>query len=626
MAIVKDVPRAVIYTRVSTEHQSDNTSLAGQFAICAKRAQEEGALVVGAFEEVKSGGLYALRDQLQKALALIEKGEAQMLILAKLDRAGRDVDDLRDVRRRVEAAGGRLVFADGMKFEQGAIGNFLFTTLSAVAEVEKAMIVERMGAGQERLAKSGKNPNPTPPYGYYIWKKSDVIRGLCTPEQRGTYILNEEEAQWVRPIFEQLAQGVSTRGVATWLQHKGVPTRSGNPWHQSTIAQMVQNEVYIGRGIWRRNQRLIDESRAERGIGIHYDVRRPVEQQFVFEAPPLIDEGLFQQANEVVKAGRAERSGRNDAKYMLTGLLACPLCGRRVSTVPYSRNRIDTIMRTHFYRCQGSVKHNGEASRKCELPSVTGLGLENLVTVAMTEMLQSPAILQGAVAKFHASQKAKSNQSGDDARLRVIEREIETCRQREEVAATKEVEAIVNGQEGSVFANVRQQNARKRGDLNAERESILTRRAISHIETPAIEPDIATLLVNALHDENILPIEKNALLRPFVRVIYPRVVPPELRVSARAWRARGCPEPIVGDGRGHPFARNLGGCDIILRFGKGVVFILSRHLVAWESRRDKGYRKGLMPVWETSLRVEEESPFPLHWKLPSHVTTRGLGV
>ncbi|BCM89359.1 hypothetical protein IAD21_01205 [Abditibacteriota bacterium] len=627
MAIVKGSPRAVIYTRVSTSQQGEGTSLAGQYAACAKRAQDDGVLIVGHFEETKSGALYQSRSELQKALALIESGEAQRLILSKLDRTGRDVDDLRDVKRRVEAAGAQMVFADGMTFEKGAVGNLTFTLMSGFAEFERALIAERMIGGTLRLAESGKQPNPKAPYGYYVWTKNDVIRGQCTPEQRGTYIVKEEEAKWVKPLFERLAAGESLRAVATWLQREGAPTRTGTPWNPGTIVRMIEKETYIGKPAWRKYKSIVDESRAERGIGIRYDVPRPKEEHFIFDAPALIDEDLWKRANETVKAGRFERSGRNTAKYMLTGYVTCPLCGRRMTAIPC---RTGTLVpqRTNVYRCLGAVKKNAEVKRKCEFPSMIGPRLDECVIEALAAFFEGPEILEKAVAEFLAHQKIKSAQSNDSSRLRHVEREIGACRQREEIAATKEIESAMKGQDGSVFAGLRDQNARKRKELEIEKESLITRQAVSHLEVPVLELDVATRLLSALRDQSVPLLEKNLLLRPFVKIVYPRLIPQDLRVSAKAWRARGCPEPVEGDGKGHPFARHLGGCDIVLRFGTNAAFILSRHIVGWDVTFDRGHRKALVPRWETTLRVEEKNPLPQDWKKLSTVTTwahkRGL--
>ncbi|BCM88779.1 hypothetical protein IAD21_00621 [Abditibacteriota bacterium] len=614
MATIKNgVPRAVILTRVSSEGQTEGTSLAGQFAACAKRAQEEGAIVIAVFEEVKSGGLYESREQLQKALTLIESGEAQMLILAKLDRTGRDTDALRDIRRRVEAVSARLVFADGMSFEKGAVGNLMFTQLSAFAEFEREMIKERVVAGQLRLAASGRIPAPTAPYGYYIWLKSDVTRGLCQPQERGTYVLNEEEAKWIKPIFERVAAHESTRSVAAWLQREGAPTRTGVDWIKETVSNIIVNPAYVGRPTWRKNKRATDESRARRGLSIYYNVGRPQSEQFVFEAPRLVSDELWARANEAIQGGNSTRSGPKQTRRMLSGLLACPLCGKRMHST-------STVQKYSMYKCTGAWAKHSAVSAECTLPSVIGSGssgLEVCVIAALSEFFASPVMAQNAIVEFQSHQKEKSHLSGDEVRLKQIEREITTCHQKEEFAATREIENMMKGQDGSVFIKVRETVAQKRANLEIEQSALIARRALIDLEPMDIEQDIAQELMAALNNNQLTGYEKNILLFPFIKIIYPRILPPELRVSAKVWRARGCPEPVESDGRGHPYARHLGGCDIILRFGKDVVFILSRHIVRWESHRDIHRNRSIKPVWETSIKVEEKNPFPLDWRQPS---------
>ncbi len=71
---MKATPRAVLYTRVSTDEQAENgTSLAAQFAACSLKAEQIGARVVGHYEDAGiSGAYYATRSGLQEALSAIE--------------------------------------------------------------------------------------------------------------------------------------------------------------------------------------------------------------------------------------------------------------------------------------------------------------------------------------------------------------------------------------------------------------------------------------------------------------------------------------------------------------------------------------------------------------------------
>lgn len=97
---------AVIVPRVSTGQQVEGTRLDVQEAACLRQAAIEDANLLRVYrDEGISGTLFHARPGLQEAIARIEAGEANIFITSKLDRAGRNVEILRTIKRRVEAAG-----------------------------------------------------------------------------------------------------------------------------------------------------------------------------------------------------------------------------------------------------------------------------------------------------------------------------------------------------------------------------------------------------------------------------------------------------------------------------------------------------------------------------------------
>jgi hypothetical protein len=75
-------PKAIIYTRVSTDEQVEGTSLETQALHCLRKAGELAAQIVDTpCDEGVSGSLYASRPGIQKALAIIEAGKANLLIV-----------------------------------------------------------------------------------------------------------------------------------------------------------------------------------------------------------------------------------------------------------------------------------------------------------------------------------------------------------------------------------------------------------------------------------------------------------------------------------------------------------------------------------------------------------------
>ena len=197
------VTGAVIYCRISTEKQApadktkpasvtdhDGTSLDTQLRACTERAAQLGAPIVGIFQDIQSGADYKSRPGLQQALATIESGQAKYLISFKLDRTARNVDALRDIRRRVQKAGGQIIYADGLNFENSAVGNLLHTNLSGYAEFEREMIKERTTRGRRARAEQGRQPGTAMrPWGYDVVSKKSVLEGRYQLHQIGTYLI-----------------------------------------------------------------------------------------------------------------------------------------------------------------------------------------------------------------------------------------------------------------------------------------------------------------------------------------------------------------------------------------------------------------------------------------------------
>ena len=63
-------------------------------------------------------------------------------------------------------------------------------------------------------------------------------------ENKRVYI-NEEEAEIVRSIFQQYAQGVLGRELIAQLQEKGI-TNHGRPFALNTLYNMLRMKKYIG--------------------------------------------------------------------------------------------------------------------------------------------------------------------------------------------------------------------------------------------------------------------------------------------------------------------------------------------------------------------------------------------
>lgn len=85
--------RVIIYKRVSTDDQEDNTSLEQQELDCLAYCDEHGYVVVAIFEDVYTGSVWREREGFMAARAMYLSGQADMMIVRTYSRFTRMIAD-----------------------------------------------------------------------------------------------------------------------------------------------------------------------------------------------------------------------------------------------------------------------------------------------------------------------------------------------------------------------------------------------------------------------------------------------------------------------------------------------------------------------------------------------------
>jgi hypothetical protein len=91
--------------------------------------------------------------------------------------------------------------------------------MGAIAEYDKAMIVLKLrGARERKKAKTGK----------------------C--EGQAAYGTKPGEAEILSKIWHWKSRGWTGKNIAAWLNSESLLSRSGRPWHPSSIAKILARE------------------------------------------------------------------------------------------------------------------------------------------------------------------------------------------------------------------------------------------------------------------------------------------------------------------------------------------------------------------------------------------------
>lgn len=206
--------RALTYTRVSTSEQADSgAGLAAQVASVGGTVERRGWVHVAELSDEGVSGSVApeARRGLGRALKMLDGGEADVLVVAKLDRLSRSVVDLSLLLDRAERSQWSLVVLDADVDTTTAGGRLVANVLGAVAEWERRIVAERTRAAlAARKAQGVRLGGPI----------------TLAAETRNT-------------IVALRADGMTLQAIADRLTAHGVPTARGGRWRPSSVRAVL---------------------------------------------------------------------------------------------------------------------------------------------------------------------------------------------------------------------------------------------------------------------------------------------------------------------------------------------------------------------------------------------------
>ncbi len=326
---------AVIYLRVSTEDQaSRGYSLQNQQELCLERARALAAarerqtdqrveLQTIIFTDAVSGELLE-RPELEDVRSFVREHRPAYFICLDPDRFSRATYHAIMVANEIEAAGTKLEFVNH-DYQSTPEGRLFFTLRVAIAEYEKAKILERTASGRRRKIKEGGLPTGLFLYGYRYDRETEQVS------------LDPVESAWVRQIFTWAAEPLGCQTIACRLNDAGVRTKRGTRWYRGTISKMLSQRAYIGEFVVNRldarglgAQRNLPATRRSRPLTAK---ARPPEEWVAIPVPAIIDRNLWEKVQQHRVDGRLRRAPQG--VYLLSGLLICGYCGGPVYYRPH---------------------------------------------------------------------------------------------------------------------------------------------------------------------------------------------------------------------------------------------------------------------------------------------------
>ena len=259
----------VIYARYSEgPHQTDQ-SIEGQVADCKAYAVKNGINILGVYADRHiSGKSAATRPEFQRLIDDAQAGRFECVIVWKIDRFGRNRQDIALYKLKLKRAGVKLFYA-AESVPEGPEGIILESVLEGIAEYYSEDLRQKVIRGRRETLKKGKLAGTVIPIGY---KRVD-----------GRPVIDESTAPLVREVYRMYIAGEGVKNCVDYLNEHGVTGSHGGKISMAVVYRMLRNKRYLG---------IFDES----GIELQFD--------------PIIDEATFEEAQKMHKGSVAPREGR----------------------------------------------------------------------------------------------------------------------------------------------------------------------------------------------------------------------------------------------------------------------------------------------------------------------------
>lgn len=250
--------KAVGYCRVSTSDQATHgLSLESQQekieTYCRLRDLELVEVIVDMVEDQSGNGRHKgvsarktpLKDRKggKRLLAMLDKRQADAVVMLKLDRGWRDGEDCLHWVNRWKRKGVSLHFTDlgGNSIDsQTAVGMFIITILAGAAELEGSLASERTRAAMAvKLARGELRSGTDAPYGYRL-------EGTGRYNRREREIMAlipvEEEQEVIQQMIAAHDSGVSYDMIAKMLNGHGLKPRKAPKWRAVQVMRACDRE------------------------------------------------------------------------------------------------------------------------------------------------------------------------------------------------------------------------------------------------------------------------------------------------------------------------------------------------------------------------------------------------
>ena len=363
-----------IYTRVSSEIQTEGSSLETQKKIGIKQSETLGL----SYKVWNEGGESSKhenlhnREVLNNLLTQVDKGKVKHLFVYDLSRLSRNDTVSFMVKSKLVKNGVVLYTSNGKYDFNNHTDKLMYNILSTFNQYENQLRRDKSIRGKIEGMKKGH------------WKGGDINFGFDLVDKK--LVINKEESVHVKKLFEMYEKGKSTKDLQSYLITQGIKTRRNNSiFPLQSITNILKNTIYIG-----------------------YKDMSVVDFKYRFECEPIIDESLFHKVQIRMKdiLERKNQINRTKNEYMLREYLYCNCCKNGMS------GRITNQGHSYYFCSNRSRLWKGykNGKEKCRMNRSVNIKLTDfMVWESICDLLENSVQIKEEFKKKSLESKFKSD-------------------------------------------------------------------------------------------------------------------------------------------------------------------------------------------------------------------------
>lgn len=345
--------KAVFYGRVSTEHEAQLAALENQMQWYEDQAKYHPNWTVldKYIDEGITGTQAKKRPAFMQMIEDAKQGDFDLIVTREVCRFARNTVDTLVMTQELKNYGVEVYFVEDNIWTMDGDGELRLTIMATLAQEESRKISERVRAGQKISRDNG-----------VLYGSGNIIG---YDRVNGTYVINEDQAETVRMIFDLYLEGLGETKICKELCRRQRKDGHGNvSWSVSKISRILKNATYMGYKCYLKSysNNYLEQKR----------IKNLDESTYLYvkgDFEPIIPEEVFKRCEEIRKTrttkmivNKGERTyGKRASQDVWLRKLRCS-CGSTFRKNKWRTNqRGDTV---YGYQCYNQVNNGSKGFRE----------------------------------------------------------------------------------------------------------------------------------------------------------------------------------------------------------------------------------------------------------------------